>query len=122
MRSHLHISLTGLALGAALLAAGAASAHARLVKSDPPAKATVAAPKTIKLTFSEELAPAFSKFELGMADGMKVNVSTAVSKNHLSIVGTPQGKLMPGAYVVTWHAASADDGHKMDGTVNFTVK
>lgn len=122
MRQQTNLILAGIAAGAALLAAGAASAHAHLVKSDPAANATVAAPKTINLTFNEKLTPAFSRFELGMADGMKVNVKTTVSKDRLSIVGTPQGKLMPGAYVVTWHAASADDGHKMDGTIGFTVK
>lgn len=112
------------ALGAAvgLLAATQAEAHAHLVKSTPAANATIAAPRTITLTFNEKLTPAFSKFELGMADGMKINLKTAVSKDHLSIVGTPAGRLMPGAYTVTWHAASADDGHKMDGTLAFTVK
>jgi methionine-rich copper-binding protein CopC len=28
---------------------------------------------------------------------------------------------MPGAYKITWHAATSD-GHKMDGAVDFTVK
>jgi hypothetical protein len=106
----------------ALGAAGAASAHAHLLKSDPAANATVAAPKAISLTFSEKLTPAFSKFELGMADGMKVNVKTTVAKDGVTLVGTPQGKLMPGAYTISWHAASADDGHKMDGSFTFTVK
>lgn len=102
--------------------AGQASAHARLVKSYPTANATVAAPKTISLTFNEKLTPAFSKFDLGMADGMKIKVKTMVSKDHKSLIGTPEGKMMPGAYTITWHAASADDGHRMDGTVPFKVK
>jgi methionine-rich copper-binding protein CopC len=105
-----------------LTAAGAASAHAKLVLSDPAAKAAVAAPKTITLKFDEELTPAFSKMTLGMADGMKIKVKTAVSKDHKTLVGTPQGKLMPGAYTITWQAAAADDGHKTTGTVPFTVK
>jgi methionine-rich copper-binding protein CopC len=96
MRHH-SLTVAGLAAGAALLLAIGASAHAHLVKSDPAASATVTTPKTITLIFNEKLTPAFSKFELGMADGMKVNVKTAVSKDHLSIVGTPQSKLMPGA-------------------------
>ena len=113
-----------LAASAALLIAGSASAHAHLVKSTPAANATVAAPTTISLTFNEKLTPAFSKFELSMPamNGMKVTVKTTVSKDHLTIMGTPKGKLMPGAYMITWHAASADDGHKMDGTVAFSVK
>ena len=108
----------------ALAMGGSASAHAHLVTSTPAANATVAAPKTISLTFNEKLTPAFSKFELSMPgmNNMKVLVKTAVSKDHLTIVGTPKAALMPGAYTITWHAASADDGHKLDGTVNFTVK
>lgn len=108
---------------AALLVAGSASAHAHLVTSTPAANTTVAAPKSISLTFNEKLTPAFSKFELSMPamNGMKVTMKTTVSKDHLTIIGTPKAKLMPGAYLITWHAAS-DDGHKMDGTVNFTVK
>jgi methionine-rich copper-binding protein CopC len=123
MRQTRHLVLAGLAAGAALLMAGAAAAHAHLVTSTPAANATVAAPTTISLTFNEKLTPAFSNFELSMPamSGVKVPVKTTVSKDHLTIVGTPQAKLAPGAYTITWHAASAD-GHKMDGAVPFTVK
>lgn len=113
-------------LAAAALAFAAtsdeASAHAKLVSSDPAANATVAAPKTIRLTFSEKLAPAFSSFELAMADGMKAPVKTSMSPDRKTITGVPKGPLMAGAYKVTWHAAAADDGHRMDGTFVFTVK
>ena len=112
--------LTVMAVSA--LAAGQASAHAKLVSSNPAAAATGAAPKTITLTFNEKLAPAFSSFELAMADGMKVPVKTTVSKDRKSISGTPQGKLMPGGYKITWRAAAGEDGHRMDGVVAFTVK
>lgn len=112
--------LTVMAVSA--LAAGQASAHAKLVSSNPAAAATVAAPKTITLTFNEKLAPAFSTFELAMADGMKVPVKTTVSKDRKSITGAPQGKLMPGGYKITWRAAAGEDGHRMDGVVAFTVK
>ena len=112
--------LTVMAVSA--LAAGQASAHAKLVSSNPAAAATVAAPKTITLTFNEKLAPAFSSFELAMADGMKVPVKTTVSKDRKSISGTPQGKLMPGGYKITWRAAAGEDGHRMDGVIAITVK
>ena len=78
----------GLIGSAVLFAAGAASAHARLVKSDPPANATVAAPKEYRR----------------------------------SIMGTPTAKLMGGAYKISWHAAAADDGHRTEGTLGFTVR
>ena len=111
------------AVGAgALLVATQAAAHAHLVSSNPAANATVAAPRTITLTFSEKLVPAFSKFDLTMPEmgGMKMPVKTAVSKDGMSLVGTPQGALPKGAYKVVWTAATAD-GHKMSGEVVFKV-
>ena len=47
-----------------VMAAGAVSAHARLVSSTPAANATVAAPRSIALTYSERMVPAFSTFEV----------------------------------------------------------
>jgi methionine-rich copper-binding protein CopC len=122
MRHH-HFIAAGIAASAALLLASAASAHAHLVNSTPAANATVATPKTISLTFNEKLTPAFSKFELVMPtmSNMAVAVKTSVSKDGLTITGTPKAPLMPGVYKINWHAASSD-GHKMDGAVDFTVK
>jgi copper resistance protein C len=115
--------LTAVAIGAlAILGAGQASAHAALVKSNPAANATVAAPKVISLTFNEALTPAFSGFDMSMSDGMKMKVKTKVSKDKKTITGAPTGKLMAGAYKVNWHAAASDDGHKTTGTLAFTVK
>ena len=114
--------LAAAVLSASVLASGQASAHAKLVTSDPAANTTVAAPKAIRLTFNEKLAPAFSTFELAMADGMKAPVKTTVSADKKTITGVPTGRLMAGAYKITWHAAAADDGHRMDGTLAFTVK
>lgn len=110
------------AVAATALIAGQASAHAKLVSSNPAANATVAAPTAISLTFSEKLAPAFSTFDLTMANGMQVPVKTSVSKDRKTITGAPQGKLMAGVYKVTWRAASSDDGHRMEGAIAFTVK
>jgi len=110
------------AAAALLLSAGQASAHAKLVSSDPADKATVAAPKAIRLTFNEKLAPAFSGFELAMADGMKAQVRTTVSADRKTITGAPKGQLMAGAYKLTWRAAAANDGHRMEGAITFTVK
>lgn len=115
------LSVVGLAASLALLAGGTASAHARLMASNPAANVTVAAPKTITLTFNEKLTPAFSGFDLEMGGGMKMPVKTTVSKDGMSMIGTPQGALMPGAYKVKWHAATSD-GHKMNGDLAFTVK
>lgn len=112
----------GATLGAAaLVITSPALAHAHLIKSDPAANATVAAPKTISLTFNETLVPSFSKAEIIM-DGMKmtVPVKTTVSNDGKTLVATPQGKMMAGGYHVKWTAASAD-GHRMTGEVGFKV-
>ena len=115
--------LAGLIGSAALLATSPAWAHASLVNSNPAANAKVtAAPKTITLTFSGKVAPAFSKFELVMPEhgGMKVPVKTTVSKDGKSIIGTVSTPLTAGAYKIAWTIASVD-GHKMNGEVPFTV-
>ena len=64
----------GAVAAAALLAvAGAASAHAHLVSSDPVAGSTVAAPRAIVLTFSEKLEGKFSGATL-IRDGAPLGV------------------------------------------------
>ena len=106
----------------ALLSATPAFAHAKLVSSSPAANAAVAAPRTITLTFSEKVVPAFSSFEVVMTGhDMKVPVNTAVSKDGKTITGTLQGRVMPGAYKVVWAIASSD-GHRMTGEVPFRVR
>lgn len=111
-------SLAATALGAA----APALAHTHLVKSDPKADATLhTGPKSITLTFSERLVPAFSKFTVTMpAHKMDVAVKTAVSPDGKRIVGTLPNRLGAGNYRVSWTAASAD-GHKMTGSVDFKV-
>jgi hypothetical protein len=111
------------ALGAvALLSSSQALAHASLVKSDPAANATVAAPKAITLTFDEELTPAFSGFDVMMGGSMKMPVKTTVSADKKTITGVFSGPVMAGAYKISWHAAAADDGHKSTGVLAFKVK
>ena len=107
----------------ALLAAGPAWAHAKLVSSTPAANASVkAAPRTITLRFNERLVPAFSKAELLMPahNNMKVPVKTTVSRDGKSIAVAPQQALTKGAYKIVWNAATSD-GHKMSGEVPFQV-
>lgn len=104
---------------AALLAGAPAFAHTHLVSSTPAAGAAGAAPKTITLTFSEKVVPAFSSFELITPAKIKVAVKTVVSKDGKSITGAP-GALAAGAYKIAWKVASAD-GHHMTGEVAFKV-
>lgn len=104
------------------LAASQADAHAKLVASTPAAGATIASPDTITLTFNERLVPAFSSFDLVRNDGGAVGVKVSMGADHKTLVGAPRARLKAGAYKIVWHAASADDGHRMSGAVDFTVK
>lgn len=103
----------------ALLFATTASAHAHLVKSDPAANATVAAPKSLHLQFNEKLEAKFSAADLMTAAGAPVAVTSKAAGE--GIETTPKAPLAPGAYMVMWHVLSAD-GHKAQGSYNFTVK
>lgn len=113
--------LTHVAIVAAVCAAGPAWAHARLVSSNPARDATVSTPSTIRLTFSERVVPAFSRFEVANASGAEQVVRTAVSEDGLTITGSPARPLAPGAYTITWTIASSD-GHRMTGSYGFRVR
>jgi len=101
---------------------GPVLAHAGLLRSDPVPNSTISAPKSLKLTFSEKIVPAFSGFKLAMSDGMTVDVATKVSSDGKTMTGIPKGSFMPGTYKVSWHAAAVDDGHRTEGSFSFKVK
>ncbi|HVW74543.1 MAG TPA: copper homeostasis periplasmic binding protein CopC [Rhizomicrobium sp.] len=99
-----------------------AFAHAKLVQSSPAADSTVAAPRAIRLTFSEKIVPAFSGLQLSMGDGMTVSASTSLSDDGKTLTARPTSPFMAGKWTLSWHATAADDGHKTEGSYSFTVK
>ena len=101
--------------------AGPAAAHARLVSATPAPNATVAATRTVTLTFSERTVPAFSGFDVVNAAGDKVAVRTSVTEDGKTLTGTLARPLAVGAYRVDWRIASSD-GHRMTGSYTFTVR
>jgi methionine-rich copper-binding protein CopC len=106
----------------ALIFTGPAFGHAVVRSSSPANKSVGPAPKSISLTFSEKLVPAFSGFDLSMPH-MKVPLVTSLSKDGKTIRATPpKGSMMTGVYKIHWHAAAADDGHHTEGNIIFTVK
>lgn len=112
---------TAFALAAAmLLSATQAHAHAKLLGTNPPINATVAAPRQIVLTFSEKLQPRFSGFQLSKG-GARVQVKSMVSKDRRTMIGKPATPLAPGDYRVAWHAVTADT-HRMEGGYSFVVR
>lgn len=113
--------LFAIGMGMLLATASPAFAHADLVQSNPAANATVAAPKTVRLVFSEKIVPAFSKIEISMVGhDMNIPVETRVSQDGKTMSGTPKGRFMKGAYKITWVTAGAD-GHRMKGEIPFKV-
>jgi methionine-rich copper-binding protein CopC len=94
-------------------------AQATLVQSSPAADATVSAPRSIKLTFSDKItAPGV---QLNMGDGMSVSATTSLSSDGKTISARPTGPLMSGKWIVSWYATSAG-GQRTQGTYSFTVK
>lgn len=104
------------------LTATSAFAHAGLVESIPAKGSTISAPKTIKLTFSEKIVPAFSGLKLSMGDGMVASTKTSLSDDGKTLMAQPTSPFMPGKWTLSWHATSADDGHKSEGSYSFTIK
>lgn len=117
------ISLTTLAMPSI------ATAHTRVVASTPEEGATVARPRVVTLTFNEALLPPTAATSIvmtempGMANHTPTairNFTTAWSNGNKTITLTLRQPLRAGTYEVRWQAAGAD-GHRMNGTVNFTV-
>lgn len=112
-----------LAVAALLLLALPAEAHANLVRSVPPAGATLeAAPPSIELEFSEELDASFSSAQLFDSQNQLIEkgpgqVEPANSKLLRLIIPD----LAKGSYTVLWRVRSAADGHITEGSVPFGI-
>ena len=117
----MRVNLVLLFSAACLLAPfSSALAQARLVASTPAADSAIAAPRTIKLTFSEKVAPD-AAVQLSMADGMTVSTRTSLSTDGKTLTARPTSPFMAGKWTASWHATSAD-GQKSQGSYSFTVK
>ncbi|WP_446900940.1 copper homeostasis periplasmic binding protein CopC [Burkholderia sp. YIM B11467] len=117
--------LAGFAAAGAILAAApvAASAHGKLESAVPATGSTVdTAPDTVRLTFNEDLEPAFSSVKVSDANGNAVTQDKAkVDASNPRVMTVAMPKLAPGAYTVQWAAMTAD-AHRTKGTYTFRVK
>ena len=116
------ITASLLALGLAFGVAAEASAHAKLVKSDPAANGQPSDPKNLELTFSEEISGKLSGAEVKDAAGKTVASSAMVDQNGKGLMVMLKDPLKPGAYKIDWHAVASDDGHRTTGTLAFNAK
>ena len=116
------LASAALALTLALGFAAEASAHAKLVKSDPAEKGQPTDKKTLELTFNEEISGKLSGAALTDAKGAKVATTSMVDQNNKGLMVMAKEALKPGDYKLAWHAVASDDGHRTNGTLNFSVK
>lgn len=122
--------IAGAALSLATLSApNVASAHAKVVASSPATGSTVAKPRIVTLSFSEALLPPTAAASIIMTamPGMKNhgemvirNFTTSWANDNRTLILKLRQPLRAGSYDVRWQAAGAD-GHRMKGTVSFSV-
>lgn len=107
------LTLTGMLLAAAALG------HARLQSSSPPDAAQLpVAPKSLTLTFNENVRLAVLSLTGGGEDvPLKVDRGAAAARE-VTVMLPP---LANGKYQVRWSALSPDDGHVSKGTFSFSV-
>ncbi|MDW3686535.1 copper homeostasis periplasmic binding protein CopC [Cupriavidus sp. CV2] len=111
---------TAVAIG---LTPAIALAHGKLESADPAAGSTVDAPAgPLRLTFNEDLEPAFSNVSVADASGSPVSKEKAkVDSSNPRVLMVAVPKLSPGSYAVRW-TVMTHDGHKVKGDYKFTVK
>ncbi|GAB2463508.1 hypothetical protein GCM10007967_17270 [Xylanimonas ulmi] len=109
-----------LAVGAALVGLAApASAHDRLVSSDPADGTTLdAVPAAVTLTFSEQVLETGTQVVV-TADGVDVGAQPA-QVDGVTVTAPLPPDAPHGAYQVAWRIVSAD-GHPVEGSLTFTV-
>src|SRR5260370_1895419 len=101
-----------------------ASAHAILLRSDPPKDAVLTtAPGAVRMWFTEELNPAFTTAEVIKAANKGVDNNNAhVNPNDATEMDiTLHRNLPPAVYIVIYRTDSAVDGHILRGSFIFTV-
>ncbi|MDF3885096.1 copper resistance CopC family protein [Cupriavidus basilensis] len=117
-------TLIGLATAAAIaLSPAIAFAHGKLEGADPAVGSTVDAPAApLRLTFNEDLEPAFSNVSVADASGTVVSKEKAkVDPSNPRVLTVAVPKLSSGSYAVRW-TVMTHDGHKVKGDYKFAVK
>ena len=101
-----------------------ASAHAILLRSDPPKDARLTtAPGAVRMWFTEALNPAFSTAEVVNAASTRIDNNDAHVNpgDETEMDLTLQHNLPPDVYIVIYRTDSAVDGHVLRGSFIFTV-
>lgn len=114
------LGMVAFALLVALIPAGAASAHAELIATDPADGAVVdKAPEALTMQFSEDVSLRPDGVRVLDSTGKRVDAGAATASG--SDVTVPlDGTIADGTYAVAWRAVSAD-GHPVRGSYTFSV-
>ena len=122
--ARLAVCQAAIAIGLALLFPALAEAHARYLRSEPGAGATVSqAPGRIEIWFAQELfrRQGENRIEVTGPDGREVQVGDAIvdddDRTHLWVA--LEARLLPGEYRVVWRSLSAEDGESAEGEFPF---
>src|SRR4051794_16886977 len=114
------LGLAALVVMAVLAPAGAASAHAELLATNPADGSGVAtAPDTTPMQFSESVSLRPDGVRVLDATGKRVD-SGAASAAGADVSVPLDGTVANGTYVVAWRVVSAD-GHPVRGAYSFSV-
>lgn len=98
-----------------------ASAHAKLLRSQPKANETLSQPpKLIELWFTEELEPGLNTIEAKDQQGNRVDRGPVTLAEGNKKAQIELGELNSGVYTVVWKSLSADQ-HAIRGRFTFTV-
>jgi copper resistance protein C len=111
------VALLGLGLGASEVLA-----HSRLVKSEPAARAVLAAaPKEVRLWFNEAIEIAFAKIWIVPASGPQIPLANHgdPSDSRLLIATLPDN--LPNGPVVIGFRVLSVDGHVVESQLAFTI-
>ena len=106
-----------------MMHANAVWAHASLVKSDPPRRASLSkSPLQIQLWFNEEIETAYASVSVMDSNGKTVSLDEpkAVEGDPKSIV-LAMPELGPGSYKVQFRVLSVD-GHVVESDYSFRIK
>jgi hypothetical protein len=121
-RARARLGLPLLALAFVLSAWTTDVRHNRLTRSEPAADSTIAAPREIRLWFSERPAPRLSSIILQAADSSRIALGAVrATDDPLSITAPVESPLRTGQYTVTWRTTSGD-GHVVRGRFVFRVR
>jgi methionine-rich copper-binding protein CopC len=105
-----------------LFGAPQAVAHAFLDHAEPRVGSTVHTPPTeLRLSFTQELEPAFSTVQVQDESGAQVDRDDAkVDVDDATLLRVSLNPLPPGTYKVTWRVVSVDT-HPTEGDFTFQV-